>query len=182
MKKIYLVFFMIGAMGFFACEGPEGPPGIDGMDGRDGVDGVDGEDGGLFLSSVLEAEVTFNAENNYQAGFNLEINEDDNLLIYIALGLDQEENVVWMPLPQTFFTEEGMVLYNFYFTKTYFSIFLDSTSPDELGGNWTSGYFRIVVVPGVYAGSGERIDYSDYHAVMEWLGKEEKDIEKIDPR
>ena len=183
MKKIYLMFFMISTMGFFACEGPEGPPGIDGMDGRDGVDGVDGEDGGLFLSSVLEAEVNFNSENNYQARFNLEINEDDNLLIYVALGRDQEENVVWMPLPQTFFTEGGMVLYNFYFSKTYFSIFLDSSVPyAELTENWTTGYFRIVVVPGVYAGAGERIDYSDYHAVMDWLGKKEGDIEKIDPK
>ena len=183
MKKIYLMFFMISAMGFFGCEGPTGPPGIDGMDGKDGVDGVDGEDGGLFLSTVLETEVNFTEEGNYQAGFNMEINEDDNLLIYVALGVDQEENVVWMPLPQTFFIEQGMILYNFYFTKQYFSIILDSNiSPGDLPDEWTSGYFRIVIVPGVYAGAGERIDFSDYNAVMDWLGKKEGDIEKISPR
>lgn len=181
MKKIYLLFFVIGALVFQACEGPMGPPGMDGMDGEDGVDG---EDGGLFLSTIFETGVDFSEENDYQAAFNLEIFEDDNLLIYMALGVDEDENVVWMPLPQTFFVEEGMVMYNYYFTQKYFSIFLDSSFPSgELASEWTENqYFRIVVIPGEFYEEGGRVDYSDFNAVMKWLGKEEKDIERIEPK
>ena len=182
MKKIYLLFFIVivGALSFQACEGPEGPPGIDGLDG---VDGVDGEEGGLFLSTVLETSITFTAEDEYQAGFALEILEEDNLLVYLALGVDDEENVVWMPLPQTFFVEEGMVIYNYFFTKNYFSIFLDTSVTAALDPAFTDNqYFRIVVVPGAYAETAARVDYNDYYAVMKWLGKDEGDIEKIQPK
>lgn len=183
MKKIYLLFFIVivGALSFQACEGPEGPPGIDGLDG---VDGVDGEDGGIFLSTVLETSVNFSAENEYQVAFGLEISEGDNLLIYVALGLDEEENVVWMPLPQTFFVEEGMVIYNYIFTKSYFSIFLDSSVPPaDLDPSYTDNqYFRIVILPGAYAEPSARVDLTDYYAVMKWLGKDDADIEKIQPK
>lgn len=179
MKKIYSLLMMIAAIGFTACEGPEGPPGIDGMDGKDGVDG---EEGGLFLSTVFEAEVNFTADDGYQVGYNLDIYESDNLLIYIALGVDEEKNIIWMPLPQTFFLEKGMVMYNYLFTKKNFSIFLDSTVPPaDLEAQWTDNQlFRIVVIPGeFYQEAAARIDFSDYHAVMRWLSKGEEDIEKI---
>src|SRR5690554_4940013 len=120
MKKIYGLLMIIGALSFQACEGPQGPPGIDGMDGKDGVDG---EDGGLFLSAVFEAQVSFEEEDNYQAVYNLEIYEGDNLLVFIAIGADDDDNIIWMPLPQTFYVAQGMVMFNYYFTKQYFSIF-----------------------------------------------------------
>lgn len=184
MKKIYGLLMVIAIVGFQACEGPEGPPGIDGRDGKDGVDGVDGQDGGLFLSTVFEAEVNFTAEENFQAAYNLEIYDGDNLLVYIALGVDDEENIVWMPLPQTFFVEQGMVMYNYIFTKKYFSIFMDTAIPAaELSADWTDNqYFRIVVIPGEFyqEGAAARIDFNDYHAVMTWLGKAEADVQTID--
>ncbi|MEX2592152.1 MAG: hypothetical protein WD426_05215 [Anditalea sp.] len=181
MKKIYFLLLMIGALGFQACEGPMGPPGIDGMDGENGVDG---EDGGVFLSTVLETGVNFSAENNYQAAFGFEIFEDDNLLVYRAIGADEEENVAWMPLPQTVYAEEGVVIYNYYFTRNFFSIFLETSVPDgELASEWIENqYFRIVVVPGQFLEEAGRVDYGDFNAVMKWLGKEERDIERIDPK
>ena len=182
MKKIYGLLMIIGVLGFQACEGPQGPPGIDGMDGKDGVDG---EDGGLFLSTVFEAGIDFTEENGYQATYDLEIFEGDNLLVFIALGLDDEENVVWMPLPQTFFVEQGMVMFNYFFTKNYFSIFMDaSVPPTELGPDWLEGqYFRIVVIPGEHFQEATgRIDLNDYYAVMKWLGKSERDVESLNLR
>ena len=178
MKKIYWLFLFVFAFNLQSCEGPEGPPGIDGLDGKDGVDGVDG---GVFLSTVLEAQVSFTAENEYQIGANLEINEGDNLLIYIAVAADEEENIIWMPLPQTFFIEEGMVMYNYLFSKKYFSIFLDaSVPPADLDAAFTENQiFRVVLIPGEYSQEEARVDFSDYRAVMKWLGKEEKDIEKL---
>lgn len=180
MKKIYLLPLLIGALFFQACEGPMGPPGIDGMDG---VDGVDGEDGGLFLSTVLETSVNFTEEEGFQAAFNLEIYEDDNLMIYKAIGADEEENIVWMPLPQTLFLEDGLVIYNYYFTSKFFSIFMDSSIPPaDLPAEYTNDqYFRIVVIPGQFAEESARIDWNDYRSVMKWLGKEENDIQKIAP-
>lgn len=182
MKKIYGLLLAIAVLGFQSCEGPQGPPGIDGMDGKDGVDG---EDGGLFLSTVFETQVDFTEEDNYQAVFDLEIYDGDNVMVFIALGADEEENIVWMPLPQTFFVEQGMVLFNYYFTKKYFSIFMDaSVPPSELGADWTDGqYFRIVVIPGEhFQEASSRIDLNDYHAVMKWLGKSENDVETLQPR
>src|SRR5690606_919282 len=106
-----------------------------------------------------------------------------NLLIYIALGLDEEENVVWMPLPQTFFVGEDVVFYNYFFTQKYFAIFLDSSIPAaELTAEQTDNkVFRIVVVPGQYLEQAGRIDFTDYHAVMRWLGKSEADIAQVVP-
>jgi hypothetical protein len=176
MKKIYLLFLIVGALSFQACEGPMGPPGIDGLDGEDG------EDGAIFLSTVLETGVNFTEENQYQVAFTLEILEGDNLLIYRALGADEEENIAWMPLPQTFFAEEGMIIYNYYFTKNFFAIFLDtSITAEELTAEWTENqYFRIVIVPGEFA--EESADFSNYETVMEWLGKKENEIVKIEPK
>jgi len=183
MKKLYVIFCfcLLGALVFPACEGPEGPPGIDGIDGKDGEDG---EDGGLFLSTVLEVNITFNEENEFQEGYLLEIPESDNLLIYYALGADEEENMVWMPLPQTLFVGENILIYNYFFTKDYFSIFLStSTPPGELAAEYTDNQlFRIVVVPGQYAEQAARVDFNDYHAVMKWLGKSEEDIKQIAPK
>jgi len=179
MKKIYGLLMIIAALNFQACEGPQGPPGIDGMDGKDGVDG---EDGGLFLSTVFEAGIDFTEEDGYQATYDLEIFDGDNLLVFMAIGLDEEDNVAWMPLPQTFFAEQGMVIFNYFFTNKYFSIFMDSSvSPSELGPDWTDGqYFRIVVIPGEhYQEASSRIDLNDYYAVMKWLGKSEKDVEAL---
>src|SRR5690554_4215632 len=173
MKKIYWLAFALLFVGFQACEGPEGPPGIDGMDGKDGEDG---EDGLVLLTAVLEAEVDFLEENNYQVGYNLELSPGDNVLIFIAVGLDQEENIVWMPLPQTFFSEAGMVIYNYYFTDKYFAIFVDAA---ELTPQWTENrYFRVVIVPRQHVQESEaaRIDFNDYHALTKWLGIEEEDI------
>ena len=180
MKKIYGLLLIIAVFGFQSCEGPEGPPGID---GRDGVDGVDGEDGGLFLSEVYEAQVDFTEEGGYQAVFNLEMYDADNILIYLALGLDDQENPIWMPLPQTFFIENGMVIYNYIFSKQRLSIFLDaSVPPADLGEEFTTNqYFRIVILPGQFPPQNGRVDLNDYNAVMKWLGKEEKDIEVLLP-
>lgn len=179
MKKFYGLLMIIAALSFQSCEGPQGPPGIDGMDGKDGVDG---EDGGLFLSTVFEAEINFTEENDYQAAYNLEIYDGDNLLVFIAVAADEEDNVIWMPLPQTFFVEQGMVMFNYYFSKNYFGIYMDSTvNPTDLEAGWTEGqYFRIVVIPGeAYQQASSRIDLSDYNAVMKWLGKSENDIQRI---
>src|SRR5690606_15167773 len=116
--------------------------------------------------------------------FNLEIYDADNILVYIALGLDEQENIIWMPLPQTFFIEGGMVMYNYLFTKQRLSIFLDSTGPPaDLGEGFTIGqYFRIVVLPGQFPPQNARVDFNDYNAVMKWLGKEETDIEILSPQ
>lgn len=178
MKKLYLLTCILGVILFPACEGPQGPPGIDGMDGEDG------EDGGLFLSTVLETSANFTEEDGFQAVYGLEIPESANLMIYVALGLDDEENVVWMPLPQTFPLEQGVIFYNYFFTKDYFSIFLDSNvSPDELPAEYTENVvFRIVVIPGQYLEQSARIDLNNYHTVMKWMGKSESDIEHISSR
>jgi len=178
MKKIYWLLLFVFAFNLQSCEGPEGPPGIDGLDGKDGVDGVDG---GVFLSTVLQAQVSFTAENEYQVGANLEINEGDNLLVYIAVAADEEENIIWMPLPQTFLLEEGVVIFNYLFSKKGFSIFLDSSVPpaDLDAGITENQIIRVVIVPGEILQEEARVDFSDYNAVMKWLGKEEKDIEKL---
>lgn len=182
MKKVLLLLFLAGIVMLPACEGPEGPQGPPGFDGRDGEDGQDGEDGLTLLNLVLEVEVDFTEENDYSVTFPFEIYPDDNLLVFLEWVVN-EGNSVWRPLPQNVFFGEGAVLtYNYQYSYEFLNIFLDTNfDPTELDPEWTQAqYFRIVYLPGYFLGENARLDLSDFDAVMDYMGKEEKDIVKME--
>jgi hypothetical protein len=77
---------------------------------------------------------------------------------------------------QNIFFDQGVLIYNHDFTSTDFRLFLDGPLDySTLSADWTQNQvFRIVVVPGDYAGA--RIDYTNYEAVTRMLGIEEYDF------
>lgn len=177
MNRLATLFLLGFAVFFQACEGPPGPPGIPGPQGPQGQAGL------VLLGEVFEADVDFTPQNGYfvDFDFNPAIEPSDVLLVYIRWesfnGIP-----VWRLLPQTVFFEEGVLMYNFDFTRNDFSVFLDTTfDPVILDASWTRNQrIRAVVIPADFAAG--RIDYSDFEGVLELMGATDKDIVTIYPK
>lgn len=157
---------------FISCSGPMGPPGPPGPPGPQGPDGLIGE--------AFEVTVNFTLQNQWREEFTLNppIFDSDAIMIYLlweeAGGVD-----VWRALPQPLIFEEGLLVYNFDFSRVDFSIFLESTfNPIILDNTWTRNQiFRVVIIPAEFSG---RIDLTDYEGVVSMLGLEESDFVKVD--
>ena len=181
MKKIFTTLLLLGGfLVLLSCEDPQGPQGVPGIDGQDGLDGIDGVNS---LSEVFEAQISFNEENNFSAVFEFDpqIFEGDVLLVF--LNWESIENQrFWRALPQTVFFEEGILTYNYDFSRSFLRIYLETSfEPVELGEDWTTNQtFRIVVVPGEFANA--RIDFTDYDAVMKLIGAKEASIKTLIPK
>lgn len=172
MRKITALIGLIGLMIFQACEGPQGPPGLDGLDGQDGVN---------IVSEVFEVEVDFTENNNFQEIFTFDppIFDSDVVLSFIQWESDNG-TPIWRALPQTVFFEEGVLMYNYDFTSSDFSLFLDGPLDYSLlGPEWTRDQlFRVVVVPGEFASA--RVDLTDYEAVTKYLGLTDEDFKRVE--
>lgn len=156
----------MGILFIQSCVGPEGPPGLDGVN---------------IVSEVFEVEVNFTTANNFSEPirFAQAIVESDVVLAFIEWELEGG-NSVWRALPQSvFFTEGGVLIYNYDFTRVDFRLFLDgSINPTNLGPEWTANQlFRIVVVPGGFTSA--RMDWTNYDAVVNLLGLKEEDFKRI---
>ncbi|WP_339923359.1 hypothetical protein [uncultured Cyclobacterium sp.] len=179
MRKIVYLFAMVAIMVLPACEGPAGPEGPPGVAG---VDGEDGEPGLSLLNLVVEAEVDFTEENNFSAGFDFEIGDADNLLVFMLWNVI-EDKPLWRPLPNTVFLADGITLsYNYQYTADFFSVFMTAnTNLTEIPEDWTlNHYLRIVYLPGDFLQSNAKIDLNDYEAVTSALGVSEADVLKLD--
>ncbi len=181
MKKITLVLGAFLTLFFVACEGPAGPPGFD------GVDGIDGADGSEFEAIVFEVEIdlTLNSTDNiYEFGepfsaHSIELFPDDAILVYRLEEVDNGVDV-WRQLPQPFFADDGLLYYNFDFTLDDYKIYIE---PEFDAGLVSSDLvldqiFRVFVVP-ANLGLSSKMDKSNINAVMNSLGLEESDIQKI---
>lgn len=179
MKKILYLLAFVCVFALPACEGPEGPQGPPGLDG---VDGEDGEDGIEVLNLVFEGQVTFSEENDFAIGSQFEIERGDNLLVFLEWA-QAEGSSVWRQLPQNVFFDEGAILtYNYQYTTTFFNVFMQGNFDlAQLDPEWTDNQrIRIVLLPGFFVEENARMDFSDFDAVMELIGKEEKDIVQMD--
>lgn len=181
MKKITAILGLIAMVAFQSCEGPIGPIG---PEGPQGPQGPQGQPGVNIVSEVFQLDVDFTEANNFEVirNFNPPIVESDIVLAFIRWETTGSTGQipVWRPLPQTVFFEEGVLMYNFDFTRNDFRIFLDGPIDYRtLDADWTRGQrFRVVVVPGDFAGA--RIDWTNYDAVVKLLGIEEEDFLKSD--
>ncbi|WP_340198911.1 collagen-like protein [Ascidiimonas sp. W6] len=174
--KLLLAFSVL----FISCEGDPGPPGFDGLDGLDGES---------LLGTVFETPaINFNQGNDFSASFdfptNFEVFESDAILVYLLEDVTGDGNGgeadIWTPLPQTFFLNEGTLLYSFNHTFFDVALFLDgnfdlSLTPDGFTQNQI---FRIVVVPAEF-GQASNVDLSNFSQVMKAMGKSEIDIIKM---
>ncbi|SIO12663.1 hypothetical protein [Algoriphagus halophilus] len=173
-RTVKYLFFFIGLITFQACEGPIGPEGPMGPEGEPGIN---------ILGTTYEVEIDFTESNDYADLFEFpeDLIESDAVLVYRLSGIDNGRDV-WRILPQNYFFEEGVLIFNFDYTISDFSIFLDGPlNYSLLGPEWTDGQiFRVVVLPSDFP-SG-RIDYSDYENTMKMLNIEESDFIRIDSK
>lgn len=179
MKNInLLILALFGMVLFQACEGPEGPQGIQGPPGEPGIN---------ILGTTYEVEINFTSANGYSAFFDFTepLIDGDALLVYMLEQSPVEEGrVAWRLLPQTFYFEDGILVYNFDYTLDDFSIFMDNSPINfsQLDPYWTTGViFRAVVVPADLAVNA-RVDYTDYKGTMDFLNISEDDFVRIEPK
>jgi len=174
MKNITFVMLSLLIALCISCEGPQGLAGFDGQNGLDGSE---------FENSAFEITRSFalNNEGVYSVApetYPLDLNllKSDVLLIYrlekVVDGLD-----VWRQLPQPFFSDEGLLFYNFDFTQDDYSLFLEPDFDTNLVTNdlIRNQTFRVLVVPANIL-STSKVDVSDINAMMGLLGI--KDIVK----
>ena len=180
MKKIAVVFGAFLALFLVSCTGDPGPAGFDGLDGIDGIDGA------AFEAAAFEIDVDMDLNtglNRYEALLqypsDITLLPDDVVLIYrleeIDNGLD-----VWRQLPQPFFSDQGLIYYNFDFTQKNYGVFLEPefdaalVATDLINGQ----VFRIVIIP-ADLGTTAKMDKSNLSSVMSSLGITEGDVQKI---
>lgn len=166
MKK-FLILLPILSLLFISCEGPMGPP------GQDGLNGVN------ILGQIFEAQVNFNAGDNYEVFVDIpnqiEVFDTDIIMAYILVG-EFEGRDIWEPLPQTLFFEDETLLYGFNYTTLDVSFFLDGTVDfDNLPSEFTQNIiFRVAVLP---ADAVQGMDLSNMENVLNAM--ENKDIIKL---
>jgi len=158
MKKLFYFLLFLPSLFFTSCEGDQGPPGLDGTN---------------LLGSIFEINADFSSANDYREFFNypsdLEVFETDVVLIYLLEETVSDGNGgfldVWSLLPQTFFTPDGILVYNFDYTFIDVSVFLDSDFDlSLLGPEFTQNQiFRVAVLP---ADLAQNIDTFNIEAVM----------------
>ena len=172
--SIIALLFLLGAC-TIREEGPIGPQGQQGVQGPQGIQGIQGESG-----FVMEWEsVNFTAPN-YEvilpySDFGFEGFNSDVALTYLLWGTEDingETVEIWRKLQQTILTTDGILQYNYDFTKYDIRLFLDANyNLDLLTAIDTDAWVvRVVVVPGEFWNNGGRFDVSNYHEVAEALG------------
>ena len=178
MKTYIHIIFVALLFSFTGCSedvGPEGPPGPPGSQGPVGPTGAQGESGFVFEWE----QVNFEAPN-YEAilGYpdDFEGFDSDVALVYLLWDVQEVDGVdteIWRALPQTVITNDGILQYNFDFSKFDVRLFLDAQfSFDNLTSTDTDNWVvRVVVVPGSFwNGRTKPVDYSDYNQVKEAFG------------
>jgi hypothetical protein len=171
MKNLALFLAFTTTVILTSCTGDQGPP------------GPQGEPGINILGQVFEVTVDFTPGNGYsrliQFPSNVEVFESDAVLVYLLEdvvpgnggGID-----VWSQLPQTFFVDQGTLIYNFDYTFLDVRLFLDANfNLDTLGSAFTNDQtFRIAVVPSEFA--TQDLSMVDLMRILEIDGTQ---IEKI---
>ena len=166
---LLLVFQSCG----FENEGPVGPPGLQ---GPEGPVGAAGDSGFLFeYENVNFTGPDYEVFLDYPEDF--EGLETDVTLIYFLWDVQTDSNGepldVWRQVPQTIMTENGLLIYNFDYTKIDVRLFLQADFDlNELTAIYTDDWVvRVVIVPAnFWNGRVKNIDFSDYFKVEEAFG------------
>ncbi len=163
MKKLFLLAFV--SVVISSCEqGPQGPPGRDGFDG---IDGLNGEEAYVFEYQFDFTAPEYSALLELPNDFNML--DSDVMLAYLLWEVTEDGTEIWRALPQSLYFQDGILEYNYDFTKFDASIFLDGTvNLNGLGADLTDNWIaRLVVVPGLFSGRSV-IDFSNYDEVREF--------------
>lgn len=174
MKKTGTILSVFLSLLIFSCVGSRG---------EDGLDGIDGD---LFEAEAFEInlDMIYNADDNTFEYFDSYIGsptvlESDVVLIYRLEKIDNGTDV-WRQLPQPVVTADGTFFFNFDFTSSDYSIFIepefDATliSTEFTDDQW----FRVVIVP-VQILTSSKIDTSNISNVLNAIGVEESQIQQF---
>jgi len=149
MKNLLLLLAISTTLIFSSCEGPSGPP---------------GPPGDTLLGLVFEANINFNEGNGYSRlvtfPSNVTVYESDVVLVYLLEGVTDGDIDIWSQLPQTYFLNQGTLLYTFDHTFLDVNIFLDANfNLNTLGSDFTNNQiFRIAILPAEYASANLTMD------------------------
>ncbi|MCP9767764.1 hypothetical protein EGI22_07550 [Lacihabitans sp. LS3-19] len=161
MKKLFAFFALSSTVLFNSCTFYDNPAPITNE----------------ILAEVFEVKADFTKGNEFRNFYNLDpiIYNSDVLLVYELSGVDKKGADIWKPLPQIYTFNEGILQYNFDFTKADFSIFLDANfDPLVLNNSWRlNKTFRVVIVPGKFANI---IDKNNLQNVMNTLKLSEESV------
>ena len=124
----------------------------------------DEPDTALFLAEVFETTINFSESNGYRVNVpfpsDVTVYESDAILVYLLEGVTSNGDDIWSQLPQTYFLEQGTLLYSFDHTFFDAEIFLDGNFDlSTLESTYTSNQtFRIAIVPAEYASADLTMD------------------------
>jgi hypothetical protein len=172
MKRISQFILAILMISFTSCNtesvGPAGPPGAQ---GPDGPAGADGESAILFeYSDVDFIGPNYNVILDYPVDF--EGLDSDVTLVYFLWEVDDSGLEIWRQLPQTIYTIDGFLNYNFDFSKVDVKLYLtfDFDKSLLIPADTDDWIVRTVIIPGDFWGGRISVDHSDYYAVKEAYG------------
>jgi hypothetical protein len=178
MQKLLLVLLTI-AMSSCISE-TVGPPGPAGPQGPEGPVGAPGDNAFVFeYTGVDFLAPNYEVYLDYPSDF--EGLDSDVALVYLLWDVTTDNNgndlEIWRQVPQTLLTANGLLMYNFDFSKIDVHLFLATEfNPDLLEPIDTDDWVvRVVIVPGSFWGRTS-IDHSDYNAVKEAYGLPELQI------
>lgn len=133
-----------------------------------------------LLAEVFEVKADFTKANEFRNFYTLKpaIFDSDVLLVYEFSGVDKSGADIWKPLPQVYTFNQGIMQYNFDFTKFDFSIFMDANFDQlTLNNSWRlNKTFRIVIVPGKFA---NKVDKNNLENVMNVLNLTEGSVKSL---
>lgn len=172
MKQFLFILSLLTILTLNGCvqEGPRGPQG---PQGPEGPAGLDAEMAHVFeFENINFTSPTYEVFLDYPNDF--DGLDSDVALIYLLWGTDNvngEDVDVWRQLPQNVLTENGLLIYDFDFTKNDVRLFLDADYPLDLltaidTDDWIA---RVVVVPGEFWASNRMSKFIDYQELKETL-------------
>lgn len=163
MKKLYTLILLSGLF-LFSCDPIPGPSGLPGRDGRDGIDGVNGDESFVFEYALNFTSPDYSALLDLPSTFTML--DSDVMMIYLLWEVTDNGTEIWRAMPQSLFFSDGILHYNYDFTKFDATVFLDGTVDlDGLGANYTDNWIaRVVVIPGQFSGRTD-INLSSYDEV-----------------
>lgn len=185
MKKTYTILVALIALSFNSCiQEVVGPPGPAGPIGPEGAQGEAGESAFVFEYS----DVDFLEANNYEVFLDYPQDfqgvESDVTLAFLLWEVTQDDQgndlEIWRALPQTVYTTNGTIHYNYDFSTIDVHLFMiTDIDPANLEPIDTDDWIvRVVIVPGNFWGGRTTIDHTDYNAVKEAYGLPDMQLHK----
>jgi hypothetical protein len=161
MKRLILLFALIGMTTLSSCDGDPGPR------GPQGPAGIESE---VFELRNIDFELNLENEYTIFQELNPVIFNSDNILIYRMSGTINPQTPIWQLIPRTLFLTGAFageeLDYDYDFSAVDFTIYAggtyDLSETPQFIRNQT---FRIVIIPGFFS-KMPSLDYNDYDSVI----------------